>query len=347
MSDYEPGACLSLWPTEECEWSTWDIWRSADVVERAIDISLTLMLLYTFFLFARYLFHHYRCRHELCDPSSEFGTDGLRTRRRLVSELNPEYGIVKGISTAAPFFGLAGTSYGILSALWFPYSGSPQRYVALLFTRIAFAFATTIAGILVALPSTIFRILVSTRIERFSGASSSNNPIISKAGSFRFAETLPLGKRFSSLPPFALIAAPALASVIALFTPFHPSRVPVGLRVLLPSFPRRPNAADRIIVLHVGQKGELFINTEPVSRTDLPQRLSAIYRMKAGRDLYLLAESGASFQTVADAIDTATRIRAPEFNSLGINVLLITPQAEPDIKKCLDRPWQPSVRSRR
>lgn len=69
--------------------------------------------------------------------------------------------------------------------------------------------------------------------------------------------------------------------------------------------------------------------------------------MRAGRDLYLVAESGASFQTVPDAIDTATGIRAPEFNSLGINVLLITPQAEADIQKCLDRPWQRSMRRRR
>lgn len=89
-----------------------------------------------------------------------------------------------------------------------------------------------------------------------------------------------------------------------------------------------------MIVLRVTKSGELFINTEPVSWTDLPRRLSAIYSTRARRDLYLRADDGVSFQTVADAIDTATKIRSPEFNSLDINVFLITPQAEAESEKC-------------
>ena len=346
MSHFEPGGCLSLWPTEECEWSTWDIWRSSDIVAHAIYLCLGLMLLYTFFVLARYLFHHYRCQHELCDSDPEYGNNG-RDKRRCTSELIPELRTLKGISTAAPFLGLAGTSYGILCALWFSSSGSPQRYVALLFTRIAFAFTTTLSGIIVAQAATLLHIFVNACIERSPSVSSSPNPIACRARGFRFAERLPLKRKFSSLPPFALLAAPALASVVALFTPFHPYRIPVGLGVLFPSLPCGPDAADRIIVLQVMASSELFINTEPVSKEDLPRRLSEIYRTRAERDLYFLAESGASVQTVADAIDTATRISGPEFNSIGINVRLITPRDQADIQKCLDQPWERSVRRRR
>lgn len=345
MSHFEPGACLSLWPSEECEWSTWDIWRSSDIVEHAIYISLGLMLLYTLFVLACYLFHC--CRHELFDRSPESGTNGLPKKKIFISDFLPKVRTLKGISTAAPFFGLAGTSYGILCALWFPYSGSPQRYVALLFTRIGFAFATTLAGILVALPATILHNFTRTRIESLFSASFSTKSFTGGVHYLRFAETLPLRKRFSGLPPFALLAAPTLACVAALFTPFHPYRIPVGLRVLFPSFPCRPDVADRMIVLQVMANNELFINREQVSKENLPRRLSAIYKTRAERDLYFLAENGASLQTVADAIDNATRIRRPEFNSMEVNVRLVTPQDQADIQKCLDRPWERFVRSRR
>ncbi|HYM78961.1 MAG TPA: MotA/TolQ/ExbB proton channel family protein [Candidatus Dormibacteraeota bacterium] len=331
-----PGACLSLWPTEECKWSTWDIWRSSDIVQHALYIGLALMLAYTFFVLIRFLRRCYLSRHELRDFKTESGTEYLRNRKMLIAELSLGLGTLKSIASTAPFLGLAGTSYGILAALWFSYSGSPERYIAILFTRIAFAFTTTLSGILVATPAAVCHSLLRARIESFTSTSfSTEDPAPDGISSFQYAQTLPLKKRFSGLPPFALLAAPALASVVCLFTPFHPYRVPTGLRVLLPSFACQHDVlSDRIIVLRVTKSGELFINAEPVSFTDLPRRLSDIYRTRARRDLYLLSDNDVSFQTVADAIDTATKIRAPEFNSLDINVLLITPQAEAESEKC-------------
>ncbi|HVN17937.1 MAG TPA: MotA/TolQ/ExbB proton channel family protein [Dongiaceae bacterium] len=329
-----PNACVSLWPTEECEWSTWDIWRSSDVIEHAIYLILALTLGYTFFALTRFLFRYFLRRHELRHFSTGCARNDRRNQRMLISELSKGLGILRGIASAAPFLGLAGTSYGILCALWFSYSGSPERYVALLFTRIAFASTTTLAGIFVALSASIFHSLLRGRIENFPVASFLHASSVGRVRSFRFAETLALKEKFSSLPPFALLAAPTLACVVLLFTPFHPYRVPVGLRVLLPAFPCHPEVQDRIIVLRVTEKGELFINRERVTSTDLPERLAPIYRLRTERDLYLLADSGASFQMVADAIDTATTIRRPEFNALDLNVFLITPKAEAESEKC-------------
>ena len=101
----------------------------------------------------------------------------------------------------------------------------------------------------------------------------------------------------------------------------------------MPSFPCRPDVADRIIVLQVTSADALMINFEPVSRADIPRRLSDIYRTRASRQLYLLAGQGVPFQTVADAIDTVRSIRDPEFDSpLDIKVLLITPRYEATFK---------------
>jgi biopolymer transport protein ExbD len=330
------GACFNSWQMDACQWSIGYVWRSSDWVERAIFIAFALMFAYIVFVLGRFF-----RRYSLASRKSRALVHNSwravqRSQRTFVADLSGGLGILKAISSAAPFLGLAGTSYGILAALWFGYSGSPGRYLAIIAARIAAAFTTTLAGILVAVPAAVSYNLLHTRIEAFSGGPfSTDDPATGGIGSFQRAQTLPLKKRFSSLPPFALLAAPALACVVALFMPFHPYRIPTGLRVLLPSFPCQPEVLpDRIIVLRVTKSGELFINMEPVSWTDLPRRLSAIYSTRARRDLYLRSDEGVSFQTVADAIDTAAKIRAPEFNSLDINVLLITPQAEADSEKC-------------
>ena len=151
---------------------------------------------------------------------------------------------------------------------------------------------------------------------------------------FRLAQTLPLRKRFSSLPPFALIAAPALASVAVMFLAFEPYERPTGLHVGL--VPNRcvDEGDDRLIVLRLSDKGELFINQTQEEWHILPELLSKIYRSRVHRTLYVLADDGVSFQTVADAIDIvesvdvephqAVRIGA---DKLGITVRLITPKA--------------------
>ena len=90
-----PGACLSLWPTEDCGWSTWDIWRSSEVVECAIYLGLALMLAYTFFV--RFL---RRCL--LAFPKSrkfqpESSPDFLARKRTLAADLSRGLGILSGI----------------------------------------------------------------------------------------------------------------------------------------------------------------------------------------------------------------------------------------------------------
>jgi hypothetical protein len=82
------------------------------------------------------------------------------------------------------------------------------------------ALIATAAGILVALPALLAHNFLRTRIDRFerefSSAGMAPHTDPARPRQFRLAQTLPLKKRFSILPPFALITAAALASFVAM-----------------------------------------------------------------------------------------------------------------------------------
>jgi biopolymer transport protein ExbD len=61
----------------------------------------------------------------------------------------------------------------------------------------------------------------------------SNTPLAAITHSFQFAQRLPLQKRFSGPPAFALIGAPVLAVLVAILTLFPSDHIPTGLPVRL------------------------------------------------------------------------------------------------------------------
>jgi biopolymer transport protein ExbD len=257
-------------------------------------------------------------------------------------------GILQAISTAAPFLGLAGTSYGILAEFsgWGISRGSAILYLLMATPS---TLLTAAAGMLVAIPAVLIHNVLRNRVERMQRELSVTVAIEDPVErSFRRAQTLPLKRRFSGLPPYALIAAPVFAIVVIVYMLFKPYKLPKGLPVRLPSFPCQPDVlSDRIIVLRVTKSGELFINAEPVRWTDLRSRLSAIYSTRSRRELYLRAEDGIPFQTVADAIDVARKSTGVA-GSADVLVFLITPQVEAESEKCfaigVDRLGRQSLR---
>jgi hypothetical protein len=110
-------------------------------------------------------------------------------------------------------------------------------------------------------------------------------------------------KRFSQLPAFALIAAPGLAALVAVYTPYFAPRWATGLDVGLVPDHCVYAGDDRLIVLRLSDAGELFINQTKEDWNSLPEVLSRIYSSRVLRTLYLRADDGVPFQTVADAID--------------------------------------------
>lgn len=307
-----PEACVSLLSTDACEWSIGGIWSSSDVVLRGVFLGLALMLAYTVFFAVRFSRRYYLVRRRIHIYDPDDLPNFKRANPTLLADLSPGVGVLKGIASAAPFLGLAGTCYGVTSAFFFGnvVVGSWTLFEAWFGSQAAAALVTTVAGILVAIPAAFSYSMICIRLEALRGQLSNRNRNSNDLGSFHFAQTLPLKRRFAAPPHYALLAAPILASIITLFTPFHPNRIPTGLSVAIPSRNCDHRGNDRLIVLRVMNTGKLFIDFEPVEWKDLSSRLSDIYRSRQNREIYVYAEEGVDFQNVADAIDIVRNTRA-------------------------------------
>ena len=337
-----PGACVSLWPTDECKWSIAAIWHWSDLVERAIYISLALMLGYTFFVLVRFLRRDLLARLEARDLKPDSTLDFFPQKKNLVADLSRGLGTLKAIGSTAPLLGLAGTSYLILDLLSRGISMSKGYALFYLINGTASALISAVGGIVVAIPAVLIQNVLRTSVEgmqrELSVAATSQDRF---ERPFRRAQALPLRQRFSGLPPFALLAAPTLACALMVFIGVSPYPRPTGLPVTVAQDHCAPGLVDRALVLRVTAEGKLFLNYEPEDSNGLPQRLSQIYRMRADRVLYFQADDELPFQTVADAIDIA-RNPTTSAGSLHITVRLITPQTEVENALCHAPVWRGS-----
>lgn len=190
------------------------------------------------------------------------------------------------------------------------------------------AFITTITGQLVAIPAVWSHNYLRTRIDLLESEISSDVPV-RRSRHFRFTQKFPLAAPFSRIP-FPLIAAPSLAILVGVvFMEYSSYETPTGLYVdMRPGALHCEYGEDRLIVLHMTDAGEVFLNQEQGEWNSLAGRLSEIYSPRLHRTLYLLADDGVPFQHVADAIDIAKNAPvAGTSSSLDITVRLITPRA--------------------
>lgn len=231
-----PGACLNPWQTGAHGWSIGCVWSSLDWIERGIFIAMALMLAYTVFVLIRFSRRYYSDRRESRALIADSRLAFERAQRRLVADLSVGLRTLKAIASAAPFLGLAGTSYGILASLFMGFGLEKNSALRIISVNTAATLISAAAGILVAIPAILVHNFLLTRIDRFEREFSSAAPAgmashEDTAGPrpFRLAQMLPLKKQFSRLPPFALVVAPALASVVALFMAFEPYEPPYGL----------------------------------------------------------------------------------------------------------------------
>lgn len=204
---------------------------------------------------------------------------------------------------------------------------------AMVETRIAAAPITTAVGILVGALGIYSYSYLRTRIDLLGGEVFGEGQ--QRGRHFLGAREYLQSQRFSQLPAFTLLAAPALAIAITGCMTFASLRPPTGLYVEVPSGRCEHDSDDRLIVLHITDTGRVFLNQEQQDWSSLSDRLSQIYRMREHRTLYLLADSDVPFQTVARAIDTVENAPAtagPKSGSmrkdkLGMKVQLMTPKA--------------------
>jgi len=324
-----PEACVSLWPTDACQWSVADIWHWSDLVQRSIYVGLALMLGYTFFVVIRFIRRYRSTCRELQSVEPDSGSNFHRNKRRSVADLSPGLEALKAIAAAAPLLGLAGTSYGIL-AIFQPTWGSRASALTSVVKALAHAPMTTVAGILVAIPAAFSCNLLRIRIEALSGVlPPAPSPNGNGLGSVHFAQTLSLKKHFSGLPPFALLAAPALACAVMAYMAFRLYPIPTGLPVrLLPigSVDRGANSVRPVVVsvLAAGD-GRLIIR---VNSTEIPpDNLTEIVREKlhrqTEREAYVEGDTGAYWAYVAYVVDS--------IQNLHCRVILLTTQPAPEV----------------
>jgi biopolymer transport protein ExbD len=311
------------WQPGGCEWTIRFLWRWMSSFGRVDVMVLALMLVCLFAVFIHVLWRYYLARRVQ-------GIDivGLRT---LAAVLNIEMSSLKSVAITAPYLGLVGTCEGILSA----FGGiGMEKHAAMVMieTRLAVALVPTAVAIPVAVLATYSYNCLRTRIDLLEGKVFDQG--LQRGFHFRGARRFPRTKRFSEVPAFGLLAAPALAFVIAVYMTFASFNTPKGFYVELASAGCEYDAVDRLIVLHITDAGKLFLNLEEEDRNNLASRLSAIYSMRQNRTLYLVADAGVPFQTVAGALEAVENIASTvgpqadgmKKDKLDIKVRLVTPK---------------------
>jgi len=317
-----PGACLNSFQTDACDWSIPYVWRSSDWIERSLFITLALMLSCTLFVFIRFSRHYYLARRE----SRAFIPDSWRAvhrrQRTLVADLSRGLRTLKAIASAAPFLGLAGTSYWVLGGLFFGYSGPPTNFFDLIEARTASSLLASATAILVAIPAILAHDFLRTRIDQFERGFSSVVPVGRASNEnradprqFRLAQALPLRKRFSQLPPLALIAAPALASVVAMLMTFEPYERPTGLDVhLLAIGALNGDRTSPPIVIDIveGANGSpvIRVNSREIPPSNLEEATRRKLKLFAEPRVYVEAESGVTWSDVTNVIDIMQGLNA-------------------------------------
>jgi biopolymer transport protein ExbD len=313
------------WQPGGCEWTIRYLWRWMSSFGRLDVIVLALMLVY---LLAVVI--HVCCRYHLARRAR--GIDSA-SRRTLAAVLNIEVGSLKSIALTAPYLGLVGTCEGILNGFVGGAMQKKQALMLMIATKIGFALIPTAAGIPVAVLATCSYNYLRTRIDLLEGEASDERQ--QRGRHFRGARRFSPAKRFSELPAFGLIAAPVLAIAIMGYMTFASFHTSTGFDVEPASARCEFDGEDKLIVLHLTDAGKLFLNQEQADWNSLAGRLSVIYSMREHRTLYLLADSGVPFQTVAhalDAVESAPAAVGPQvvgmrMDRLYIKVRLVTPAA--------------------
>jgi len=223
----------SPWQSGACEWTVQYLWRWMSSFGRYDVLLLALMFIYVLAVII-----HVCCR---CYLARQSGANDSASRRKLAVFLSSEMRSLRSIAITAQYLGLAGTCVGLLNV----FSGiAMAKYAAMLLivTTSTVAIVPTAAGIPVALLATCFHNYLYRRIDLLESEISNDGRQSDRH--FRGTRRCPPVKRFSALPAFGLLAAPALAFAIAGIMTFASFRTPKGFYVELPAHIFRHNCGD-------------------------------------------------------------------------------------------------------
>ncbi len=311
-----PGECPKLSPNYGYARVIEDVWRESDLIECLILIGLTLMFAYTAFITVRFFCRYFLARRQFFVSFADSAPASEQIKKNLVASLSRGVENLKSIAWAAPFLGLAGTSYGVLEGF---YRLGYEKYggVGSIVADIGIALVATAAGLTVAILAALSHNILRISLEKFEN--SPNTLMETAPRSYGFAQTLPLRRRFSGFPAFALIGAPVLALLIPMFALMLRSPISMGLPVHLLKMGATDHDSTAIVISVIGTsfvdprldgQSPVLVNSKATKWNELGNTLRDQLEIHPHWIVYVTAEDGAPWLHVAYAIDVARGLRA-------------------------------------
>jgi biopolymer transport protein ExbB/TolQ/biopolymer transport protein ExbD len=290
-----------------------EMWRASDLIECLIFLALALMLVYTLFVTARFFRRYFLARRKSFFYGSGATAESQQSKKNFIAELSCGVGTLKAIAAYAPFLGLAGTAYGILALFSRGLIGATYPFDSTIPLEVSTALVATAAGLIVAIPTAVCYNVLCIRLERLRTACSGALLQVTRR-SYGFAQTLPLRRRFTGMPAFALIAAPVLAILLPMFALLLYPGTPRGLSVhLLKIAVGNYDPAPVVVsVIDAGPTSEpkVYVDSKETSWSELDGTLKRQLRLRPRWIVYVAADENVSWSHVAYAIDVARGLQA-------------------------------------
>ena len=304
------GVSLLWWQTGWPEWSIEYLWNCLGGISRLDILVLGLALAYVV-LVVSCASYRYRQVSEPASAPPQAPPEEVETvsrslahaHRALKADLTRGVRTLRAIASAAPFVGLAGMCFGILDA----FRGESMQAaaaMALAVTYIAASLLATASGVFVALSAAAaynYLLWLRDKLE----LRSSSGPLISS----RFPRT----RQFSTLPAFALVAAPALGIVVAAFMTFSSYQRPRGLPVRLLREPKVDGSHDPLAQpifialsrINAGLEPNVHVNSKETTWADLDSSLRNRLQFRPQTTVYVEADNDVSWTYITTVIDIA------------------------------------------
>jgi biopolymer transport protein ExbD len=292
------------------EWSLGYLWRWTNLLERFWLTALALMVLYVLVVAAGF----YRRSRFARAFAGRKDRESSRAQNKIATAMRLDVNGLRLVSDTAPYLGLAGMCSGILD-VFRGYDLSLHRFIVVITSISAAALMATAAGIVVAIFANCLYRHLHRRLEAFE---SERLPRIQLPKPIARPKPMSL---FSGLPPFALLAAPCLASFIVVYIIFGSFHRQVGVSVWL----KKPGRYDDRLTVEstvVGVKETnrngptVYINSEETRSDDLMKKLLRDARLRPNSQVYFQAQNDTSWQHVLNVIDL--------LEGLHVHVVLLT-----------------------